>query len=358
MPPKNSRGRSQSNNNQTYEKNYEPEGNSGKGNSGKADSGILGKIGKLFGGGLCNTVFNILKVLEKCILTVFGVIQRGEKTIMKIGSILYIWKFLLLLALVIIYIAEWIPRLDGLFNKNALQAMYSVGKSINILIILLGTLFGASKISKKIKENDGSHNDIPFPLLLVGYLVGGLPVMYELLSLVALSSITLAYYTQKCGGKVPNAWGYVDTVGSMLMGIGIIGFILSFLQFRIKKVCGSNIDADLKAPNILILISINFLIIFMLVAGIEQTVANNVSYWLGMLGDSENPSEECIPDEGKEPDDGFTKIFNLVMSIIISIVLVIIIVIGCIPIGPLLQFNNTVKDICKQALDQVFALIY
>ena len=81
---------------------------------------------------------------------------------------------------------------------------------------------------------------------------------------MALSSITLAYYTQKCGGKVPNAWGWVDTVGSILMGVGIIGFILSFLQFRIKKMCGSMAknSKDLKGPTILMLTSITFFIIF------------------------------------------------------------------------------------------------
>ena len=201
----------------------------------------FGKFGNIFQGGPCNIIFKILSVLEKILTFVFRKVAKLEAGLLKGGVVLYIWKVLLLLALVLIFIAEWIPDLDGLFNKNALQAIYSVSKGINVFIILVGTLMGASKITEAINKNSKNPDapKFPFPLLLVGYLVGALPVLYELLSLVALSSITLAYYTQKCGGKVPNAWGWVDTVGSILMGVGIIGFILSFLQFRIKKMCGS-----------------------------------------------------------------------------------------------------------------------
>jgi hypothetical protein len=317
--------------------------------------------------GPCNIIFKILSVLERILTFVFGKIAKLEAGLLKGGVVLYIWKVLLLLALILIFIAdfiaEWIPGLDGLFNKYALQAIYSVSKSINVFIILVGTLMGASKITEKINKNLKTEDEpkvpFPFPLLLVGYLVGALPVLYELLSLVALSSITLAYYTQKCGGKVPNAWGWVDTVGSMLMGVGLIGFILSFLQFRIKKMCGSTNknSKDLKGPTILMLTSITFFIIFMVITGFEETVANNVSYWLGMLGDSENPDEECVPDDGKGPDDGFTKIFNLIMSILISIVLVVVIIIGCIPIAPLANLNNKVKEILSEALNKILALI-
>lgn len=321
----------------------------------------FGKFGNIFQGGPCNIIFKILSVLEKILTFVFRKVAKLEAGLLKGGVVLYIWKVLLLLALVLIFIAEWIPDLDGLFNKNALQAIYSVSKGINVFIILVGTLMGASKITEAINKNSKNPDapKFPFPLLLVGYLVGALPVLYELLSLVALSSITLAYYTQKCGGKVPNAWGWVDTVGSILMGVGIIGFILSFLQFRIKKMCGSMAknSKDLKGPTILMLTSITFFIIFMVVTGFEETVANNVSYWLGMLGDSENPGEECVPDDGKGPDDGFTKILNLIMSILISIVLVVVIIIGCIPIPPLANLNDKVKEILAKALNGILKLL-
>tara|TARA_Y100000741_G_scaffold14141_2_gene11188 strand:+ start:3491 stop:4603 length:1113 start_codon:yes stop_codon:yes gene_type:complete len=310
----------------------------------------------------CNLIFKILSVLEFWTTFVFGKIAKLEAGLLKGGIVLYIWKALLLIALILIFLvdflAEWLPFLDGLFNKNALQALYSISKGINVVIILLGTLMGASKITDHI-NNQPNAPKFPFPLLLVGYLVGALPVLYELLSLVALSSITLAYYTQKCGGKIPNAWGWIDTIGSMVMGIGIIGFILSFLQFRIKKMCGTKTanSKELQGPSILMLTSITFFIVFIVASGLEETVAKNASYWLGMLGDSENPGEECVPDEGKGPDDGFTKILNLIMSILISIVLVVVIIIGCIPIPPLATFNDKVKDILSKALNGLLKLL-
>ena len=76
-----------------------------------------------------------------------------------------------------------------------------------------------------------------------------------------------------------------------------------------------------------------------------------------MLGDSENPAEECVPDDGKEPNDGFTKIFNLIMSILISIVLVVVIIIGCIPIPPLANLNDKVKVILAKALNGILKLL-
>jgi hypothetical protein len=276
----------------------------------------FGKFGNILQGGPCNIIFKILSVLERILTFVFGKVAKLEVGLLKGGVVLYIWKVLLLLALILIFIADWIPGLDGLFNKNALQAIYSVSKGINVFIILVGTLMGASKITEAINKNSKNADapKFPFPLLLVGYLVGALPVLYELLSLVALSSITLAYYTQKCGGKVPNAWGWVDTVGSMLMGVGIIGFILSFLQFRIKKMCGSMAknSKDLKGPTILMLTSITFFIIFMVITGFEETVANNVSYWLG---------------------------------------------IGCIPIPPLANLNDKVKEMLSKALNGILKLL-
>lgn len=323
----------------------------------KKSSGPSLNFGNILQGGPCNIIFKILSVLERILTSVFREVAKLEVGLLKGGVVLYIWKVLLLLALILIFIAERIPGLDGLFNKNALQAIYSVSKGINVFIILVGTLMGASKITEAINKNSKIAD--AFPLLLVGYLVGALPVLYELLSLVALSSITLAYYTQKCGGKLPNAWGWVDTVGSMLMGVGIIGFILLFLQFRIKKMCGSMAknSEDLKGPTILMLTSITFFIIFMVITGFEETVANNVSYWLGMLGDSENPGEECVPDDGKGPNDGFTKILNLIMSILISIVLVVVIIIGCIPIPPLPNLNDKVKEDLSKALNKILKLL-
>jgi len=312
----------------------------------------------------CYLIFKILSLLELGLRKIFGTVAHLEQGLLKGGVVLYIWKVLLLIALILIFfadfLAEWLPFLDGLFNKNALQALYSISKGINIVIILLGTLMGASKITHHINNTGQMHLSL-FPLLLVGYLVGALPVLYELLSLVALSSITLAYYTQKCGGKVPNVWGWIDTIGSMVMVIGIIGFILSFLQFRIKKMCGTKTgnskEKELQGPTILMLTSITFFIVFIAATGLEETVAKNASYWLGMLGDSENPGEECVPDEGKGPDDGFTKIFNLIMSILISIVLVVIIAIGVIPYPSLININIKIKMILAKALNGILKIL-
>mgnify|MGYP006085887251 CR=1 FL=1 len=312
-------------------------------------------------GGFCNLVFNILSILEMVINKVFLQAERLEPLILKSSFGLYLWKFILLVALIVIACADLAG--GALFNKESLQGIYSVCKGINVIIIFIATLVGAAKVGKRIEDKKNETNTTlkyPFPLLLVGYIISALPILYELLSLVALSSIVLAYYTVKCTGAKPNTWGVIDTISNFLMLVGGMGFAFSFLQFRIKKSCGTNEknSTELQGPTILMLTSLSYFIVLLITLGFEQMVSDNVMYWINKSGGG-NPGTDCVEEETEE--EGFATTVNLVLSILITIFLVLIIIVGVIPpLGPLTAIatlNDRARTILKKAVDGIFKML-
>ena len=315
-------------------------------------------------GGFCNLVFKILSILENVLNKVFTLFARLEPLILKGSFVLYVWKILLLIALIIIAISDLFG--GGLFSKEALQGIYSVCKGLNVIIIFIATLIGSAKVNKTIEEKKAASRQqqalkYPFPLLLVTYIISAAPVLYDLLALVALSSIVLAYYTIKCTGAKPNTWGIIDTISNLLLMVGGAGFILSFLQFRIKKSCGTSAknSIDLQGPSILMLTSMSYFIVLLITLGFEQMVSDNVMYWLSKNG-AEAPGTDCVEDN-LDADEGFTSVLQLVLSIIITVFLVILIIIGVIPpVGPLTALatlNDRARTILQKAADGIFKLL-
>tara|TARA_B100001175_G_scaffold248340_2_gene215134 strand:- start:6764 stop:8056 length:1293 start_codon:yes stop_codon:yes gene_type:complete len=313
-------------------------------------------------GGFCNTVFTILSYLEKALNIVFLQAVRLEPFILKSSYALYLWKFILLIGLIVIAITDLAGGAS--FDKESLQVIYSVCKGINVIIIFIATLVGAAKVGKRIEDKNKLNKQTnttlkyPFPLLLVGYIISALPILYELLSLVALSSIVLAYYTVKCTGATPNTESWVETISNLLMLVGGMGLVLSFLQFRIKKSCGTTKDTtELQGPTILMLTSLSYFIVLLITLGFEQMVSDNVMYWMNKSGGG-IPGTDCVKEQ---PEDGFKSTLNLVLSILITTFLVIIIIIGVMPpLGPLTvlaTLNDRARTILKTAVDYIFKML-
>ena len=231
-------------------------------------------LAKLLSGGFCNIIPRIFSGIELVISKLFGLIGKLERGMLKFCQALYIPKFVLLVTILLIALSEFLSRwfdwLGVLHTEKVLQAVYSIAKLINVIIIFIAVLMGVSKVIEKTNNNKAN---MPFPLLLVVTLVGSMPILYELLSLVALSSITLAYYSQKCNGKITNTWDLVDKIGGTLLAFGVIGIVVSFLQFRFKKACtgktgiGKTGITSLQAPNVLMLSSLGYFIVLMLASG-------------------------------------------------------------------------------------------
>lgn len=327
-------------------------------------------LAKLLSGGFCNIIPRIFSGIEFVISKLFGLIGKLERGMLKFCQALYIPKFVLLVTILLIALSEFLSRwfdwLGFLHTEKVLQAVYSIAKLINVIIIFIAVLMGVSKV---IEKTDNNKANMPFPLLLVGTLVGSMPILYELLSLVALSSITLAYYSQKCNGKITNTWDLVDKIGGSLLAFGIIGIVVSFLQFRFKKACTGKKGISetggiksLQAPNVLMLSSLGYFIVLMLTSGFELTVSKNVSYWMGLMGDQENPFEDCVKnDEYNKEEDGMEKVLNIMLSIAISTLLLIIIVIGVLPpIGPLAvlgRVNMQMREKIGDLINKIFSLL-
>tara|TARA_Y100000816_G_scaffold273333_1_gene239574 strand:- start:1279 stop:2562 length:1284 start_codon:yes stop_codon:yes gene_type:complete len=330
---------------------------------------------KLLSSSFCNTIPSIFNKIELGISFLFGLIGKLERGMLKFCQALYIPKCILLVTILLIALSEFLSRrfdeseilsrrfdwLRVLHTEKVLQAVYSIAKLINVIIIFIAVLMGVSKV---IEKTDNNEANMPFPLLLVVTLVGSMPILYELLSLLALSSITLAYYSQKCNGKITNTWDLVDKIGGTLLAFGVIGIVVSFLQFRFKKACTGKPgeERSLQAPNVLMLSSLGYFIVLMLASGFELTVSKNVSYWMGLMGDKENPFEDCVKnDEYNKEEDGMEKVLNIMLSIAISTLLLIIIVIGVLPpIGPLYglsRVNMQMREKIGDLINKIFSLL-
>ena len=313
------------------------------------------------GAGFCNIVFKILSVLENGVNKVFAEAFRLEPFILKGSFGLYIWKVVLSLIIIIMIIADWVSGAHGGFNKESLQVVYSLCKGLNVIIIFIATLIGAAKVTKAIEDKKKTSQGVkyPFPLLLVCYLVSALPILYELLSLVALSSIVLGYYAVKCTGAKPNTWSWVDSISNFLMLVGGLGFALAFLQFRIKKSCGTSAgkSTELQGPSILMLTSLSYFIVLLVITGFEEMISNNIVYWLTKGGTNwRTPDQDCVEEDAEK--QGLADIVNLILSILITIFLTMIIIIGVIPpLGPftaLVTLNDRARLLLKKAADGIF----
>ena len=146
------------------------------------------------------------------------------------------------------------------------------------------------------------------------------------------------------------------------MLVGGLGFVLAFLQFRIKKSCGTSAgnSTELQGPSILMLTSLSYFIVLLVITGFEKLVSNNVMYWLTKDGKNwRNPNSDCI--EETEEESGFATTINLILSIIITIFLTLIIIIGVIPpLGPftaLVTLNDRAKLLLKKAADGIFKIL-
>tara|TARA_B100001175_G_scaffold270657_1_gene242980 strand:- start:286 stop:1566 length:1281 start_codon:yes stop_codon:yes gene_type:complete len=339
-------------------------------NTKKALSKGLGSVSDVLSGGFCNFIPRIFSWIEMLISILFKQIAKLEKNLLKFCQALYVPKTILFITILVIalleFLSRWFDFLGFLSNEHVLQAVYSIAKLLNVILIFIAVLMGVSKV---IAKTDNNADNIPFPLLLVGSLVGSMPILYELLSLVALSSIALAYYSQKCNGKVTNTWTIVDNIGGVLLSIGVIGIVISFFQFRFKRACTGKMGiaegngiASLQTPNVLMLTCLSYFILLMLASGFEQTVSQNVSYWMGLMGDKENPNDDCVTDNNlNAKDDGMKKVLNIMLSIAITILMTIIIVIGVIPpvwiFAALGRINMKMREKIGMLINKIFALI-
>ena len=234
--------------------------------------------------------------------------------------VFWIWKLLLLATVIFVALADY--RNWPWFDKNALQGVYSMCKGINIFVRLIGPLRGASLVYNIIKDQ---RIEPPFVLVLMGYITGGISILYELLPLVALSSIVLAYYISKCRGATPNAWGIINSISNIFLIIGVIGLLLSFIQSKLSKMCKNE---KVKFPRILILTSLSYFIILMITLSTEKIVSNNVMFWLSKI-DNENFGKDCVEDNTE--GGGFANILQTMLSIVLTVILLILILLGLLP---------------------------
>ena len=128
--------------------------------------------------GFCDIVFKILGQVENIVNKVFAQAYRFEPLILKGSFVLYIWKFILSLCIIIIILADWISEGTAGFNKESLQVVYSLCKGLNVIIIFIATLVGAAKVTKVIDDKKKNSQGVkyPFPLLLVSYIISSLPI--------------------------------------------------------------------------------------------------------------------------------------------------------------------------------------
>ena len=153
--------------------------------------------------------------------------------------------------------------ISKMINKYTLFWLYTVCGFVNQIIIIIGTLIG---IGKAKSSNDDEQ---PFQIKMIASMAGSARIFYELIPLVALSSIVLVYYSQKCGLSKPNTIGFGSTFTVILMILTAIAFLVPIIFKWLR-----NVD-NLTSPNTIFSFLANYYLVSTLIFSTEKTISNN-----------------------------------------------------------------------------------
>jgi hypothetical protein len=288
---------------------------------------------------MLNTILSVIYPLFKKIDMKYGVVM----------NILYLVR--ILFAIFIIIIIVWSGASGGDGTSTALYHVYSILKSISVILILMAGLFVVIFAVKR-EVSTSLTDKLPTEISVLYSFLYLLPYMYDLIAMVILLGILKAYYIRGCGNKNPNVYNFVDIIIYGPLALIMSSILLTIITRVIRvpeKLRGS--VASLSGP--VLAVSVALLMVYFGLQFIEGMVTNNLAYWMNLY-DGTVSSENCYANEqSDEADNGFEKAKNIIISVILGILVLIIFIIQLIPFFGLNKVNETTRSAIKKIIDGV-----
>ena len=323
--------------------------------------GIVSAASAAISTGITNPIIRVITKIDGLINSMFTRLGNPllDRPIDLAATSLYIWKVLLFIVLVLIIFLDLLSSflvkyvegdftnsfnniISKMINKYTLFWLYTVCGFVNQIIIIIGTLIGIGK------AKNSNYDGQPFQIKMIASMAGSARIFYELIPLVALSSIVLVYYSQKCGLSKPNTIGFGSTFTMILMILTAIAFLVPIIFKYLQKVFGGDVD-NLMSPNTIFIFLANYYLVSTLIFSTEKTISNNFKFWLDMGTENEagDPGKNCIDDYDNLPKDesagGFKKILNIIFSVVLIVLLSVILVLGVLPIPTVMRVNQVIS---------------
>ena len=302
------------------------------------------------------TIANIIDATTKLIVTVFEPITKNiEKHYPIVLKLLTLMRLLFLIFIVIIII--WSTLRDGEGTATPLYHLYSILKSVSIILIIISAGFVAVSNVKRAVGTEAT-DQTPTEISVLYSFMYLLPYMYDLIAIVILLGILKAYYIRGCGNKYPNVYKFVDIiiVGPLVL---ITASMLFTILTRILQVPLELRGSVKKLSGPLLGVSGAMLLIHGGLEFVERMVTNNLAFWLNLY-DGTVSSENCQGDGDSSKDDdsdGLEKAKNIIISVVLGILVLVIFVIQIIPHPKLMTVNVKLRYAAVKSVHKAVDLV-
>ena len=248
-----------------------------------------------------------------------------------------------LFAIFIIIVAIWSTITGGEGTATPLYHVYSILKSIAVILLIIATIFNLVQSLERARNSDPS-DFLQFELAVLASFLEYIPYVYDLIAIVILLGILKAYYIRGCGNKNPNVYPFVDIITTGPMLVFFVATIITVL-FRILRAPQPFRDVIKSIAHPLSSVSVALLLVYIGLLYFENMVTNNLAYWMNLYDETPSSTENCQGGEDEDGgDSGLEKAKNIIISVILVIFILIIFVIQLVPMGPTIKINNTLRS--------------
>ncbi len=304
---------------------------------------------------ILNIFLNILDYIKTGLLNFF-LLPFIINNYAPVLNALYILRLVFVIFIIVITIWSGLGGGDG--TAIPLYHLYSILKSIFVILILVAGIF-VVYVSLVAADKNQNHN----PALEIDVIYSGLrlvPYMYDLVAILILLGILKAYYIRGCSNsnvkKNPNVYNFIDKLVWIPFSIiifMIIANVLVRLTRQSKKIKGTSLG---KITGPFMSVSFAVIIAYFVMQYLEDLLSNNIAYWM-KLYDGAKSDDDCVTgqfgtDDG-ELGQGLDKAKNIIISVILSVIVVFILVIQLVPLSGFINLNMEIRQTLLIAIKKI-----
>lgn len=261
-----------------------------------------------------------------------------------------------LFAIFIIIVAIWSTITGGEGTATPLYHVYSILKSIAVILLIIATIFNLVQSLERARNSDPS-DFLQFELAVLASFLEYIPYVYDLIAIVILLGILKAYYIRGCGNKNPNVYPFVDIITTGPMLVFFVATIITVL-FRILRAPQPFRDVIKSIAHPLSSVSVALLLVYIGLLYFENMVTNNLAYWMNLYDETPSSTENCQGGEDEDGgDSGLEKAKNIIISVILVIFILIIFVIQLVPMGATIKINNTLRSFLDNGSEKMTEIL-